>query len=203
MKMELCGRSLDLDLVDIRHSSSKMELAKDMVIEDHFFTLPIDNDMDLISAYSTLILNYYLLKNPNIGYKEFDTSALNKIRLNSDFLNIDNLDQFTNCNLNTCDILILDYYLNSISLLDYFSDTKISEATHSAMFIISGKTIDKSKLPERLRQSTAILKPFKPEEVLETSLLVALIDALLAESELLKLPIVLLSHRAASPKIYR
>ena len=31
--MELCG-SLDLDLVDIRHSSSKMELAKDMVIED-------------------------------------------------------------------------------------------------------------------------------------------------------------------------
>ena len=71
-----------------------LALLKDMEIEDHFFTLPIDNDMDLISAYSTLILNYYLLKNPNIGYKEFDTSALNKIRLNSDFLNIDNLDQF-------------------------------------------------------------------------------------------------------------
>ena len=39
--------------------------------------------------------------------------------------------------------------------------------------------------------------------VLSSSLFVALVDALLAEPELLEFPIVLLSHRAASPKIYR
>lgn len=43
----------------------------------------------------------------------------------------------------------------------------------------------------------------EPEEVLEASLLVALIDAFLAESELFKLPIILLSHRAKSRDKYR
>ena len=56
--------------------------------------MPIDNDIDMISEFSNLILNYYLSKNINIGYKEFDTSALNTMRLKSDFLQIDILDQF-------------------------------------------------------------------------------------------------------------
>ena len=34
----------------------------------------------------------------------------------------------------------------------------------------------------------------KPEEILESSLLVSLVDALLAQSELLQLPVILFSH---------
>ena len=62
--------------------------------ENHLFKIPIDNNMDMISVYSISILNYYLSKNINLGYKEFDTSALNLMRLESNFLEIDVLDKF-------------------------------------------------------------------------------------------------------------
>ena len=38
----------------------------------------------------------------------------------------------------------------------------------------------------------------KPEEILESSLLVSLVDALLAQSELFEFPVILLSHRSES-----
>ena len=41
------------------------------------------------------------------------------------------------------------------------------------------------------------------EEILEATLLVSFIDALLAQSELLQLPIILLAHRPESPHSYR
>ena len=69
-------------------------VANEWVFSDHYFKIPIDKDIDLISEYSNLILNYYLSKNINIGYKEFDTSALNLMRLNPNFIKIDLLDQF-------------------------------------------------------------------------------------------------------------
>ena len=69
-------------------------MGDEWIFDDHYFKIPIDNDMDMISEFSNLILNYYLSNNINIGYKEFDTSALNLMRLESNFLKIDELDQF-------------------------------------------------------------------------------------------------------------
>jgi DNA-binding NtrC family response regulator len=46
----------------------------------------------MIPDYAKSILDFYLTNNLNLGYKSFDTSTLNLLRLDSTFLNIDNLD---------------------------------------------------------------------------------------------------------------
>tara|TARA_B110000967_G_C18875357_1_gene557942 strand:- start:1247 stop:2479 length:1233 start_codon:yes stop_codon:yes gene_type:complete len=87
-------KKIKVIIVDENINSLQTLIGKYWIFENHFFKIPIDNDMDMISEFSKLILNYYLSKNINIGYKEFDTSALNLMRLNSNFLQIDILDKF-------------------------------------------------------------------------------------------------------------
>ena len=81
-------------IVDQNINSLKKFVDNEWNFENHLFKIPIDNNMDMISDYSISILNYYLSKNINLGYKEFDTSALNLMRLESNFLEIDVLDKF-------------------------------------------------------------------------------------------------------------
>ena len=88
------NKKIKVIIVDENIDSLKTLVGNEWNFDNHFFKIPIDNDMDLISEYSNLILNYYLSKNINIGYKEFDTSALNLMRLNPNFLKIDLLDKF-------------------------------------------------------------------------------------------------------------
>jgi len=90
----LTSKKIKVIIIDNNINSLQTLVGNDWIFENHFFKIPIDNDMDMISEFAKLILNYYLSKNINIGYKEFDTSALNLMRLNSNFLQIDILDQF-------------------------------------------------------------------------------------------------------------
>ena len=93
--------------------------------DNHLFKIPIDN-MDMISDFSISILNYYLSKNINLGYKEFDTSALNLMRLEPNFLEIDQLDKF-----------ILALILNSNSETIMSADLNLSEVKRITKTIIS------------------------------------------------------------------
>jgi len=62
-------------------------------IEDiqNFITFPT-NDVDNIPDLANAILNQYTANNVSIGYKEFDVSALNFLRTNEKFLDINFLD---------------------------------------------------------------------------------------------------------------
>jgi DNA-binding NtrC family response regulator len=90
----LINKKIKVVILDKNINTIKTLVANEWIFSDYYFKIPIDKDSDLISEYSNLILNYYLSKNINIGYKEFDTSAVNLMRLNPNFLNIDFLDQF-------------------------------------------------------------------------------------------------------------
>ena len=90
----LINKKIKVIIIDEDINILKKLVANEWLFDNHFIKMPIDNDIDMISEFSNLILNYYLSKNINIGYKEFDTSALNTMRLKSDFLQIDILDQF-------------------------------------------------------------------------------------------------------------
>lgn len=90
----LINKKIKVIIIDDDINILKELVGDKWVFEDHFIKMPIDNDIDMISEFSNLILNHYLSKNINIGYKEFDTSALNTMRLKSDFLQIDILDEF-------------------------------------------------------------------------------------------------------------
>jgi len=90
----LTAKKIKVIIVDENINLLRMLVNNEWILDDHLFKIPIDNDMDIISEFSILILNYYLSKNVNIGYKVFDTSALNLMRVNSIFLNVDVLDKF-------------------------------------------------------------------------------------------------------------
>jgi len=90
----LTAKKIKVIIVDENINLLRTLVNNEWILDDHLFKIPIDNDMDIISEFSNLILNYYLSKNVSIGYKVFDTSALNLMRVNSIFLNVDVLDQF-------------------------------------------------------------------------------------------------------------
>ena len=90
----LTAKKIKVIIVDENINLLRTLVNNEWILDDHLFKVPIDNDMDIISEFSNLILNYYLSKNVSIGYKVFDTSALNLMRVNSIFLNVDVLDQF-------------------------------------------------------------------------------------------------------------
>ena len=50
------------------------------------------NNKDLIPDFSVAILNFYLSMNRHLGYKEFEISALNSLRISNNIENIDELD---------------------------------------------------------------------------------------------------------------
>ena len=50
------------------------------------------NNQDLIPDFSVAILNFYLTMNKHLGYKEFEISALNSLRVSNIIQNIDVLD---------------------------------------------------------------------------------------------------------------
>tara|TARA_B100000035_G_scaffold24868_1_gene19501 strand:+ start:8241 stop:9476 length:1236 start_codon:yes stop_codon:yes gene_type:complete len=80
-------------IIDKRLNIFKSLLIEAKPFEKHFISLPISKNTDLIPEYAKAFLDFYISQNTNMGYKYFDTSALNLLRLNSYFLNIDFLDK--------------------------------------------------------------------------------------------------------------
>ena len=77
---------------DVRINIFNSLFDEDVKLKKYYISLPIGRDPDMIPEYAKSILDFYLTENLNLGYKSFDTSALNTLRLNSNFLNIDTLD---------------------------------------------------------------------------------------------------------------
>jgi len=66
----------------------------DRSFEKNILLMPdLESDKDLIPDLSISILNFYLEKNKDFGFKEFEISALNELRVNKDITNIDILDE--------------------------------------------------------------------------------------------------------------
>ena len=65
----------------------------DRSFEKNILLMPdLMSDKDLIPDLSISILNFYLEKNKDFGFKEFEISALNELRVNKNITNIDTLD---------------------------------------------------------------------------------------------------------------
>jgi len=65
----------------------------DRSFEKNILLMPdLNIDKDLIPDLSISILNFYLEKNKDFGFKEFEISALNELRVNKNITNIDILD---------------------------------------------------------------------------------------------------------------
>ena len=65
----------------------------DRSFEKNILLMPdLNIDKDLIPDLSISILNFYLEKNKDFGFKEFEISALNELRVNKNITNIDTLD---------------------------------------------------------------------------------------------------------------
>ena len=63
------------------------------VSEENILSMPdFLNNKDLIPDFSLALLNFYLSMNKHIGYKEFEISALNSLRISKNIKNIDVLD---------------------------------------------------------------------------------------------------------------
>ena len=85
--------------IKILISDTNESLIRNIFFDDsvdmkNFIHLPVGNDIDLVPDYANALLDHYIQINPNIGFKEFDISALNFIRSNNKFLNLDYLDDF-------------------------------------------------------------------------------------------------------------
>ena len=66
----------------------------DRSFEKNILLMPdLNIDKDLIPDLSISILNFYLEKNKDFGFKEFEISALNELRVNKNITNIDTLDE--------------------------------------------------------------------------------------------------------------
>jgi two-component system, NtrC family, nitrogen regulation response regulator NtrX len=65
---------------------------KNLSEEDVLAMPDFSNNKDLIPDFSLAILNFYLSMNKHLGYKEFEISALNYLRISNDIDNIDTLD---------------------------------------------------------------------------------------------------------------
>ena len=62
-------------------------------LEENILSMPdFSNNKDLIPDFSLAILNFYLSMNKHLGYKEFEVSALNSLRVSNHINNIDILD---------------------------------------------------------------------------------------------------------------
>ena len=61
--------------------------------EENVLSMPdFSNNQDMITDFSLAILNFYLSMNKHLGYKEFEISALNSLRIANNIKNIDMLD---------------------------------------------------------------------------------------------------------------
>jgi len=70
-------------------NNSDIELAT----EENVLNMPdFSNNQDMITDFSLAILNFYLSMNKHLGYKEFEISALNSLRIANNIKNIDMLD---------------------------------------------------------------------------------------------------------------
>jgi len=62
--------------------------------EGNILNMPdFSNNKDLIPDFSLAILNFYLSMNKHLGYKEFEISALNSLRISDNINSIDMLDR--------------------------------------------------------------------------------------------------------------
>lgn len=88
-----CNNKIKVIIVDKRVNIFRSLLSENKTFNKNFIALPIAKNTDLIPEYAKAFLEFYISQNLNTGYKYFDISALNILRLNSYFLNIDYLDQ--------------------------------------------------------------------------------------------------------------
>ena len=90
-------------IVDKRLNIFKSFLTGAKPFNKYFISLPVSKNTDLIPDYAKAFLDFYISQNLNMSYKYFDISALNLLRLNSYFLNIDFLDQCVSALLSQTD----------------------------------------------------------------------------------------------------
>jgi len=65
----------------------------ELATEENVLNMPdFSNNQDMIPDFSLAILNFYLTMNKYLGYKEFEISALNSLRISNNIKNIDMLD---------------------------------------------------------------------------------------------------------------
>ena len=65
----------------------------ELATEENVLNMPdFSNNQDMITDFSLAILNFYLSMNKHLGYKEFEISALNSLRIANNIKNIDMLD---------------------------------------------------------------------------------------------------------------
>ena len=65
----------------------------ELATEENVLNMPdFSNNQDMIPDFSLAILNFYLSMNKHLGYKEFEISALNSLRIANNIKNIDMLD---------------------------------------------------------------------------------------------------------------
>jgi two-component system, NtrC family, nitrogen regulation response regulator NtrX len=79
---------------DSEESFIRDTFFSDMETVSNLINLPVGKDVDSIPDYAIALLDYYISTNPNIGYKEFDISALNFLRSSNKFLDFDTLEEF-------------------------------------------------------------------------------------------------------------
>lgn len=114
------------------------EVFSCMRIDNNSITLPIGGDSDLIPEYAKAFLEFYLSQNINIGYKSFDISALNTLRINNQFLDIDILDRAIISLLNNTNGEIIESKDINKILMNY-DDGLTSKNPHDNLFNMSLK----------------------------------------------------------------
>ena len=81
-----------IKIIFIDEVIEKVSIGIELSQENILHTPDFSKNKDLIPDFSLAILNFYLSMNRYLGYKEFEISALNSLRISNNIDNIDTLD---------------------------------------------------------------------------------------------------------------
>ena len=81
-----------IKIIFIDEVIEKVSIGIELSQENILYTPDFSKNKDLIPDFSLAILNFYLSMNRHLGYKEFEISALNSLRISNNIDNIDTLD---------------------------------------------------------------------------------------------------------------
>ena len=98
LKKDTIGKYLEsnihkkIKIIFIDEVIEKVSIGIELSQENILHTPDFSKNKDLIPDFSLAILNFYLSMNRHLGYKEFEISALNSLRISNNIDNIDTLD---------------------------------------------------------------------------------------------------------------
>ena len=98
LKKDTIGKYLEsnihkkIKIIFIDEVIEKVSIGIELSQENILHTPDFSKNKDLIPDFSLAILNFYLSMNRYLGYKEFEISALNSLRISNNIDNIDTLD---------------------------------------------------------------------------------------------------------------